>query len=208
MKCTIDIQEKNGVRTLHFDSRWMQGAMRIAAPWHLELEYTRVMMASLLMRDDSSFPRNALLIGLGAGSLAKFLYLNFPLAHLAVVEIDPRVADVAHRHFELPDDSETLKVVIGDGVEYMSVADESYDLILVDGFDEHAHPGDLNTLPFYQACRARLSEQGVLAVNLVGLSHGVKGGFAHIETAFEGRAVMFPMCKSGNTIALRRRERR
>ncbi|HLP97275.1 MAG TPA: fused MFS/spermidine synthase [Sideroxyarcus sp.] len=201
MEFSIDIREKNGVRSLHFDERWMQGAMRIDAPWHLELEYTRVMMASLLMRDDASFPRNALLIGLGAGSLAKFLYLNFPLAQLTVVEIDPRVVEAAQRYFELPDDSETLHVVIGDGVEYISVTDETYDLILVDGFNEHAHPGDLNTLPFYQACRSRLSEQGLLAVNLIGLSRGYKGGFVHIEAAFDGRAMMFPMCQSGNTIA-------
>ena len=41
----------------------------------------------------------------------------------------------------------------------------------------------------------------MLVVNLIGLSHGVKGGFTHIESAFEDRALMFPKCKSGNTIA-------
>jgi len=29
----------------------------------------------------------------------------------------------------------------------------------------------------------------------------VMGGFAHICTAFEDRALMFPSCESGNTIA-------
>ncbi len=201
MDFSIDIKEKDGLRTLHFDSRWTQGAMRIEQPWALELEYTRAMMACLLLRDESSFPRNVLMIGLGAGSLPKFFYRHFPAAQLTVVEIDPRVEEAARRYFHLPDDTQRLKVVIGDGAEYVRSCGQNYDLILVDGFNEHAHPGDLNTLPFYQACRERLSEQGVLAVNLIGLSHGVKGGFAHVEDAFDHRAVMFPKCKSGNTIA-------
>jgi len=66
MTISIDIREDSGVRTLHFGSEWVQGAMRIARPWNLELEYTREMMASLLLRDP---PRKVLLIGLGAASL-------------------------------------------------------------------------------------------------------------------------------------------
>ncbi|MBI5005593.1 MAG: fused MFS/spermidine synthase [Nitrosomonadales bacterium] len=201
MTFTIDIREKHGLRTLHFDSGWMQGAMHIGQPWALALEYTRVMMAVLLLREESRFPRNVLLIGLGAGSLAKFLYRHCPSACITAVEIDARVAEAARRHFELPDDAQRLQVVIGDGAEHIRSTDQTYDLIMVDGFNERAHPGDLNTLPFYQACRARLGGQGLLAVNLIGLSHGVKGGFAHIEEAFDHRAVLFPRCKSGNSIA-------
>lgn len=200
MDFSIDIRDKDGLRTLHFDSRWTQGAMRIERPWDLALEYTRVMMACLLMRDEG-FPDNVLLIGLGAGSLAKFLYHHYPFAHLTVVEIEPRVVTAAREYFHLPLDPDRLDIVIGDGAEFVRTTDETYDLILVDGFNEHGHTGDLNTLPFYQACRARLSKQGLLAVNLIGLCDGVQGGFAHIDAAFDHRAVMFPKCKSGNTIA-------
>jgi spermidine synthase len=38
MTLSIDIREESGVRTLHFGSEWIQGAMRIARPWNLELE--------------------------------------------------------------------------------------------------------------------------------------------------------------------------
>lgn len=47
---SVDISEESGVRFLHFGSDWVQGAMRIARPWSLELSYTREMMASLLLR--------------------------------------------------------------------------------------------------------------------------------------------------------------
>ncbi len=201
MSSSIDISEQAGVRFLHFGSTWVQGAMRIARPWNLELEYTREMMASLLLRDESRWPRKILLIGLGAASLTKFLYKFRPLAHLTIVEIEPRVVAAARQFFKLPEDDKRIHMVIGDGFDYVFETDKKFDLILVDGFNEHAHPGGLNTLPFYQACRTRLSEQGILAVNLIGLSRGVMGGFAYIAEAFEDRALMFPSCESGNTIA-------
>lgn len=202
MESSINIREKNGIRQLYFDaSTSLQGAMRVTHPWDLELEYTRTMMAGLLLRDENYFPRNVLLIGLGAASLTKFLYRHYPLARLTVVEIEPAIADAASKYFGLPDDPARIDIVIGDGAGYVMTTDRKYDWILVDGFNEHAHPGCLNEPRFYEACRARLAERGLLTVNLIGLCPGVKGGFAYIENAFEHRALMFPVCKSGNTIA-------
>ncbi len=199
MTTPIDISEESGVRYLHFGSSWIQGAMRISRPWNLELEYTREMMTSLLLRDGSRWPKRVLLIGLGAASLTKFLYRNRPLSHLTVVEIEPAVVAAARHFFKLPEDDKRIHIVIGDGADYILASDKKFDLILVDGFNEHAHPGQLNSLPFYQACRSRLSEQGIMAVNL--LSRGVPMGYAAIRQAFEERALMFPSCESGNTIA-------
>lgn len=51
MSYPIEISEEAGVRYLHFGTPWIQGAMRIARPWQLELDYTKEMMASLLLRD-------------------------------------------------------------------------------------------------------------------------------------------------------------
>ena len=198
----IDISEEAGIRYLHFGSLWIQGAMRIARPWHLELDYTREMMASLLMRDESNFPRKVLLIGLGAASLTKFLYRNFPLAKLTVVEIEPRVVAAARQFFKLPDDPKRLRIVIADGSQFIAENDNNYDLILVDGFDEDARPGELDTLPFYQMCRARLNERGILAVNLLGRSRGYAASLGKLREAFDTRALAFPSCESGNVIAL------
>ena len=168
MTHSIDIREEAGVRTLHFGSDWIQGAMRIARPWNLELEYTKEMMAGLLLRDDKRFPRKVLLIGLGAASLTKFIYRNLPLAHLTIVEIEPRVVAAARQFFKLPEDDKRIHMVIGDGAEFVLNTDKKFDLIMVDGFNDHAHPGELNTLPFYQVCSTRLTNSGVMAVNLIG----------------------------------------
>ena len=199
MATPIDIREEAGVRTLHFGSEWIQGAMRIARPWNLELEYTREMMASLLLRDA---PRKVLLIGLGAASLTKFLYRHYPLAHLTVVEIEPAVVAAARQFFKLPEDPKRINLIIGDGAEYMLNSSKKFDLILVDGFDENARAGALEALPFYQACRCRLSDDGVMAVNLLTHGRSFKRTSANIVEAFEDRALLFPSCESGNVVAL------
>ena len=198
MATPIEISEEAGVRTLHFGSEWTQGAMRIARPWNLELEYTREMMASLLLRDP---PKKVLLIGLGAASLTKFLYRHCPFAHLTVVEIEPAVVAAARQFFKLPEDPKRLNLVVGDGADYMLGSSKKFDLIMVDGFDQHGRAGALDTLPFYQACRSRLGDDGVLAVNLLGHSRGFKSSLARIFEAFEDRALLFPSCESGNAIA-------
>jgi len=201
MATPIDISEEAGVRYLHFGSEWIQGAMRIARPWNLELEYTREMMASLLLREGARWPRKVLLIGLGAASLTKFLYRNRPLAHLTVVEIEPDVIAAARQFFKLPEDPKRVSIVIGDGMEYILNSDKKFDLILVDGFDENARSGALDTVPFYQACRTHLSDDGIMAVNLLGRSHGFEASTKRIMAAFTDRALVFPSCESGNAIA-------
>ncbi|MBI5007697.1 MAG: fused MFS/spermidine synthase [Nitrosomonadales bacterium] len=202
MSYPIDISEEGGVRFLHFGSLWIQGAMRIARPWHLELDYTREMMTSLLMREGRHFPRRVLLIGLGAASLTKFLYRNYPLTRLTVVEIEPRVVAAARQFFKLPDDPKRIDIVIEDGARFVAENDKTWDLILVDGFDEDARPGELDTLPFYQLCRARLNDNGIMAVNLLGRSRGFQASLDRIREAFDGRALAFPSTESGNVIAL------
>jgi spermidine synthase len=92
-------------------------------------------------------------------------------------------------------------MVIGDGAEYLLNCDKEFDLIMVDGFDENAHTGALETLPFYQACRSRLSDDGILVVNLLTRSRGFETTTARIGQAFDDRSLVFPSCESGNAIA-------
>lgn len=198
---SVDISEEAGVRYLHFGSEWIQGAMRIARPWSLELDYTRELMAGLLLRSRANWPRHALLIGLGAGSLAKFIYRNLPDCRITVVEINPQVEFVARQYFKLPDDPRRLEVIIGCGADYILSGQRPFDYILSDGFDPHARAGALDTLPYYQACRARLSENGLLGINMLGYSKGVQGSVERLGTAFDKRLTVFPPCPSGNTIA-------
>ena len=197
----IQVSEASGVRYLHFGSHWIQGAMRVARPWALELDYTREMMAALLLRPEEDWPRSALLIGLGAASLTKFLYRHRPAAQLTVVEIEPEVVHVARHHFKLPENDARLQVVLGDGADFVAESSRRFDLILVDGFDANARTGMLDTVPFYLNCQARLGPHGLLSVNLLSKRRGARQSLARIATAFDLRALALPSCDSGNVIA-------
>jgi spermidine synthase len=199
---SIDISEEAGVRYLHFGSTWIQGAMRIARPWALELEYTREMMAALLLRPERDWPKRVLLIGLGAASLTKFLYRHRPDAQLTVVEIDLRVVAAARQFFKLPEDERRIQIVIGDGAEYVTRRGAAFDLILVDGYDADAHPGDLDSVRFYLNCRARLRNDGLLVANLLSRRRDHAASTRRLHQAFDDRALVFPSCDSGNAIAI------
>ena len=67
------LSEFDGVRFLHLDSIWVQGAMRLKKPEKLELEYVQRMMAWMLWRDARDMTQGtAVQLGLGAGALTRF----------------------------------------------------------------------------------------------------------------------------------------
>lgn len=197
----IDISEEAGVRYLHFGSSWIQGAMRIARPFALELDYTREMMVPLLLHD-TDWPRQVLQIGLGAASVTKFLHRHRPLAEITVVEIEPRVEAAARQFFKLPDDPRRIAIRHGDGADFIIETRQRYDLILVDGFDADARTGRLDSLPFYLDCRSRLARDGLLCVNLLSRRKDFRQCVKRLEQAFDGHAIAFTSCDSGNAIAL------
>jgi len=201
MSTPIDISEDAGVRYLHFGSEWVQGAMRIRRPNALELAYTREMMAGLVLREADEWPASALVIGLGAASIARFLYHHCPATRIEVVEIEPRVVAAARQFFRLPPEDERFTIHVGDGARHVLERTERFDCILVDGFDRNARAGALDTAPFYLAARERLTERGLLAVNLFGRARGFRASVERIATAFDGRTVAFPSCDSGNVVA-------
>jgi len=202
MRTSIEISEEEGVRYLHFGSRWIQGAMRIARPYALELEYTRDMMVPLLLRRGAGWPRSVLQIGLGAASLARFLHRYRPRAAQTIIEIEPRVIAVAVQSFKLPPEDARLRIEVADGTDFVAASDRVFDLILVDGYDAGGRTGALDTLSFYCNCVARLSPRGVFAANLLTRNHGARASIERIEAAFAGRAAVLPPCASGNVIAL------
>jgi len=158
--------------------------MRISRPWDLELAYTRAMMAYLLFHPT---PESVLMIGLGGGSLAKFIRKYSPSTRITAVEIDDRVIAAARAHFEVPPDDDTLQVIEADGALYIRQHPASADVILLDGFDGGNQVEALATETFYAACRRALQPGGVLVVNLWGRDANFSEYFARLIRAFEGR---------------------
>ena len=179
----LEVTEERGTRTLHLGSRAIQSAMRVSRPWDLELAYTRAMMGFLMF---NPMPQDVLMIGLGGGSLAKFIRKQRPQTRITAVEIDPRVIAAARTHFELPPDDATLTVVEADGALYVRQHPGSADVILLDGFDAGNQVEALATQTFYAACRRVLKPGGILVVNLWGRDSEFAEYFARLTRAFDG----------------------
>ena len=198
----IEISEESGVRSLHFGTPWIQGSMRIARPWSLELEYTQHMMWPLLHFDQPAWPQQVLMIGLGSGSMLKFLSRFRPQCHITVVEIDPQVVSAAHHHFKVPHSDERINIQIGDGVHFVEQVKNLYDLILVDGFDHNARAHKLESELFYRHCSVRLRSQGMLACNLLTLHRSHAATKRALFSIFDRGFRLLPGCEDGNVVAI------
>lgn len=154
--------EQDGQLTLAFSELAVQSTMDAAAPDRLVLEYSRLMLASLLFVPE---PRQIGMVGLGGGSLVKACHRHLPGAHMAVAEISPAVIALRDR-FRIPPDDERLTILCADGAGWVATHDRAFDLLWVDGFDIGGMPAALTTQRFYDDCHAALRDGGVLAINM------------------------------------------
>jgi spermidine synthase len=200
---SIEVSEEAGVRYLHFGSEWVQGAMRIARPLALELDYTRDMAMGLAARALAAPVRTVLQVGLGAASVTKHIAHAYPDVKQTVLEINPQVVAVAHTSFKVPTDA-PLEIVETDAVGWMHDARLSvkFDCIMVDGYDQHARFGGLGSREFYADCRRHLAKDGVLILNLFGRSRGYRAQLDALDDVFKSRVLALPPIEGGNSVVL------
>lgn len=201
----IEVVERDGVRSLHFGSYPRQSSMRLNAPDKLELDYVRAMTSWLLFKEN--LDDEALIIGLGGGSLTKFLLQQFPDCRLKAVEYRKSVVKVARSHFGLPLDPR-LKIIIDDGGQYvcqrMETYREHYSLLMVDAFDHEGMAESISNEAFFIACKALLKKDGMLVINLWGgTSNRLFQQVAlWIGRVFDWKTLFLPVQGRGNIIGL------
>lgn len=193
----ITVSEEDGVRYLHLGGEHIQSAMRIDAPDDLELDYTRTMMAFLLFHPR---PRDCLMIGLGGGSIPKFIFRRLPGVRTRVVELNPAVVTAARSLFNVPDDSTRLRIELGDGAKAVHAMDTGCDLLFVDGFDDGDQVPALVSDEFYAAAYEALRAPGVLVVNFFGHDRRFNRYLQRIEAAFEDCTICLNAREDGNVI--------
>ena len=193
---TIAVSDARGYRSLHIGGEAIQSTMKLGDPYALALDYTRCMMAFLLLHPQ---PRAALMIGLGGGSLAKFFHKHLRATRVRVVELDPRIVDTARTHFALPPDDARLTVEIGDGAEALSP--ECCDVLMIDAYHDEAHVPKLATQQFYDAAFLALEPRGALVVNYMDDDPLFDEYLKRLEAAFGGAVFMMRALYDPNIIA-------
>ena len=171
---------------MHIGGSAIQSAMRLDAPDDLALAYTRAMMAGLLFNPE---PRDVVLVGLGGGSLAKYIYRELPQTRIVALEVDVRVVAAAHRLFHLPLGKRRLRVLVRDGADYIDANPASADLIFLDAFVNHRQAPSIRTAAFYRSARNALRRDGVLVVNFMSDDPGLRAYLRRLAGAFDSRLV-------------------
>ena len=194
----IEIVEEDGVRVLQIGGNAIQSAMRLDAPDRIELDYVRAMLAFLLFRPK---PRELLMVGLGGGSMARFVHRNMPAARVCVVEIDPGVVTVARKYFRFPEEDDRLEIVIGDGAEVVPQRLASCDVLVVDGFVGGSPAAGLCAQSFYDGAFAALREGGVMAANFMSDDKRLETYCVRIEKSFGRRPALLLAEEEDNFIA-------
>ncbi len=198
----ISFSEISGVRYLHFGTEWVQGAMRLSKPDHLELDYCRHMMAWLLFLAP---PKRMLQLGLGAAALSKFVLRKMPQTELTVVEISSSVIQAAHVGFRLPRDHSQLVIVNDDAQKFIArpVLKERFAVVQIDLYDQFARGPVCESLAFYQDVFDAMDPKGsVLAVNLFGEHTSFEKNLKRLKQVFAGRVLALEPVEAGNVIAL------
>lgn len=174
----------------------------LADPTHLEFSYAQTMSDVLAAVAPPAEALDVLHIGGGGFSLPRYLRHTRPGSTHLVLELDPRLLEIAREELglELRDD---IEVRTGDArLTLADVADDSMDLVIGDAFGGVSVPWHLTTTEFLNGVERVLRPGGVYTLNLIDYP---PLGFARAEAAtlaavFDHVAVLAPQERLDRTV--------
>jgi spermidine synthase len=131
-------------------------------------------------------------IGVGGGSLLTALHHLVPDCQLIGIELRRKVAQLAHKYFQLPQ-HKNIKLHIIDGSEYLKNFDISTDIIVADMYLAEGIDQQQLSAQFIANAHRRLNQGGWLVLNYW-LDHKME---AHLTYALNKYFDQIYMCDTG-----------
>ena len=129
-----------------------------------EVSVWSLMLAAPYFNTHPTPPRNMAVVGLAAGTIPKQFTRVFGHLPIDGIELDPAIVETGRRYFALNDPN--IQAHIGDGRHVLERLSGPYDVITVDAYKVPYIPWHLTTREFFAMVNERLSEAGVLAINV------------------------------------------
>lgn len=107
-----------------------------------------------------------LVLGGGTLTLPQHLARLYPQAVIDVVEIDPKLADIARAHFEYADPA-NVRLIFDDARTYVNETTVTYDIVIVDVYGDVAVPFSLMTREYGDRIAALTRRDGVVIANMI-----------------------------------------
>ncbi len=190
----------DGVEASHVD---------LLDPTRIRFEYLRHLVSVVDGMFPPAEPLDAVQVGGGPCTLARYLVATRRRARVDVVERDAGVVAIAREHLML-DDVPRLEVRVGDGREAIAaMPDASRDLVMVDAFVGLVAPHALSTREFIGDVRRVLRPGGLHAMNLIdveplelarAVAVGMQEHYAHVALLAE--PAVLEHRTSGNVLLL------
>jgi spermidine synthase len=124
---------------------------------------------------------SALMLGGAAYSYPKDFLSKHPAATIDVVEIDPKLTELAYLYFKLPHDSR-LTTYHEDGRTYLNRTTKKYDVFFGDAFRSlYSIPYQLTTIESVRKIYGILNDGGAAIINVASAITGTRGEFLRAE---------------------------
>lgn len=104
-----------------------------------------------------------LILGMGTGTYATQCDRYFGTIRMEGVEIDGDITELATKYFHL---SEEIPVHTYDGRAYLNAVEKTYDVIMVDAYQDITIPFQMSSVEFFSLVKDHLSPGGIMVVNM------------------------------------------
>jgi spermidine synthase len=164
------IDFKQTLRSLHFGNATQQTGMFLYNPVTLIHKYTQAMLVSLCWQK----PKNILILGLGAGAMPKYLLHFLEDCYIDIVELRPKVAQIAEEYFSLPLKHKRLNIIYSPAEEFLEATtnNNKYDLIIVDLFlTDKKKDITVDIASQVTKLKSLLTNDGCISLNIIGTEY-------------------------------------
>lgn len=139
--------------------------------WHPEQLYYRRTWSYFLVGPYFNAPpyttnevQRIAIIGLAGGTIARQYTAVYGAIPMDGIEIDGAIVDAARRYMGM--DMPNLHVVVGDGRYGFRQLDHRYDMVGIDAYRVPYVPWHLTTVEFFEEIRDKLTDTGVVVINV------------------------------------------
>lgn len=183
----IEVVEQQGIiRSLHFGNMTQQSSMLLCNPFFLIHKYAQAMLTPLLWIN----PARVLVLGLGSGSIVKYLYNYHTDIHIDAIELRSRVIDIASEYFLLPGPDNRLNIINESAHDWLKInknIEMKYDLIIVDMFltTESGDDVTVDVSSSFDNIYKMLSKDGVVVFNHLAVNNDKYPGIDSLKNVFD-----------------------
>lgn len=130
--------------------------------------------------------KRVVIIGLGAGTIARELTAIYGPIPIDGVEIDGEIVQLGRQYFDMNEPN--LHMIVQDGRYFLRTTAQHYDEIAIDAYQQPYVPFQLTTVEFFREVRAHLTSTGVAAIN----AGRTRTDFRLVDTLAETMRAVFP----------------